>query len=192
VQLSPTYPLETERLLLRPLTPADAEAVHAFQSLPEVCRYVPYSPRTLDEVRANLADPGRARTELTGEGQVLDLAVTLKETGQVVGDALLFFHSEVHRSGEVGYALHPDHHGRGYATEAAAAMLSLGFAGLGLHRIIARIDQRNAASAAVLTRLGMRQEAVLVDNAWFKGEWSTEVDFAILDHEWRAGLASQP
>jgi RimJ/RimL family protein N-acetyltransferase len=99
---------------------------------------------------------------------------------------LLFWHSAEHRGGEVGYVLHPDHVGHGYATEATAAMLELGFDGLSLHRIIGRIDARNDASAAVLRRLGLRQEAVLIDNEWFKGEWSTEIDFAILEDEWRS------
>ncbi|HEX6682905.1 MAG TPA: GNAT family protein [Candidatus Limnocylindrales bacterium] len=65
-------------------------------------------------------------------------------------------------------------------------MLRLGFEELGLHRIIARIDERNEASARVLRRLGMRQEARLVENEWFKGEWSTEIDFAVLHSEWIA------
>ena len=190
MQLKPTYPLETERLLLRPLSPDDLDAVHAYQSLPEVCRYVPYEPRTREEIALHLVDPDRARRELTGEGQVLDLAVVLRESGQVIGDALLFLHSERHRAGEVGYAFNPAFHGHGYATEAAREMLRLGFEELGLHRIIARVDQRNTASAAVLTRLGMRLEAVQVDNEWFKGGWSSELDFAMLDHEWRRGVAS--
>jgi RimJ/RimL family protein N-acetyltransferase len=82
--------------------------------------------------------------------------------------------------------INPRHAGQGFATEAAAAMLVLAFDGLGLHRVTARIDARNGASAAVLRKLGMRQEAVLVENEWFKGEWSDEIDFAILDREWRA------
>ena len=65
-------------------------------------------------------------------------------------------------------------------------MLRLGFDGLRLHRIIARVDARNTASAAVLRRLGMRQEAYLRENEWFKGEWTDEIDFAILESEWRA------
>jgi RimJ/RimL family protein N-acetyltransferase len=72
--------------------------------------------------------------------------------------------------------------GRGYATEAANVMLRLGFEGLGLHRIVARIDERNESSV----RLGMRQEARLVRNEFFKGEWSTELDFAMLADEWYA------
>lgn len=55
---------------------------------------------------------------------------------------------------------------------------------LGLHRIVARIDERNEPSVKLARRLGMRQEARLVHNEFFKGEWSTEVDFAMLAEEW--------
>ena len=99
---------------------------------------------------------------------------------------VLFWHSRLHGGGEIGYVLHPDFTGHGYATEAANAMLRLGFDELGLHRIIARIDERNTASADVARRLGMRQEAHLVHNEFFKGEWSSELDFAMLADEWRS------
>ena len=69
-------------------------------------------------------------------------------------------------------------------------LLELGFDGIGLHRIMARLDERNDSSARLCQRLGMRQEARLVENEWFKGEWTNELDFAILDHEWRALDAS--
>ncbi len=65
-------------------------------------------------------------------------------------------------------------------------MLRLGFEGLGLHRIVARIDERNESSVKLARRLGMRQEARLVRNEFFKGEWSTELDFAMLSDEWYA------
>jgi RimJ/RimL family protein N-acetyltransferase len=65
-------------------------------------------------------------------------------------------------------------------------VLALAFDGLGLHRVTARIDARNGPSAALARRLGMRQEAHLVENEWFKGEWTDELDFAILEREWRA------
>lgn len=192
--LAPAYPIQTERLLLRPLDlSTDVAALHAFQSDPEVCRYLPYEPRTRAEIEAILADPTRVRWALSEPGEALDLAIVLKETGELVGDVLLFWRTET--NGEIGYVLHPAHQGRGYVAEATRALLALAFApvaegGLGLHRVIGRIDQRNAASARVLTGLGMRQEAVLVENEWFKGEWSTEVDFAILDREWRARQGS--
>jgi len=86
--------------------------------------------------------------------------------------------------GEIGYVFHPDAGGRGYAREACAAVLALGFAELGLHRIVARLDGRNEASARLASRLGLRKEAHLVSNRMFKGEWSDEIVFAILADEW--------
>lgn len=184
--LAPSYPIETERLLLRPVDPVDdVAAVHAYQSLPEVCRYVPFEPRTRAEVAERLATPEKVRSTLAEAGETLYLVVVRRDTGELIGDVILHWQSAEHRCGEVGYVLHPDHAGQGYATEAARAVLGLGFDELGLHRVIARTDQDNAASAAVLGKLGMRQEAVLVENEWFKERWSTEVDFAILDREWR-------
>jgi RimJ/RimL family protein N-acetyltransferase len=103
----------------------------------------------------------------------------------LAGDVMLFWSSDEHRSGEIGYVFNPDQAGRGYATEAAEGLLSLAFDGLGLHRVVARVDARNVPSARVAQRLRMRQEAHLVENEWFKGEWSDELQFAILDREWR-------
>jgi RimJ/RimL family protein N-acetyltransferase len=88
--------------------------------------------------------------------------------------------------GEVGWFLAPGARGRGYATEAAEAMLKLGFGELGLHRIEARLDALNTASAALCERLGMRLEARLVDKWHYKGQWATELVYAILDKEWLA------
>jgi RimJ/RimL family protein N-acetyltransferase len=85
-----------------------------------------------------------------------------------------------------GTSCTPDFGGHGYATEAARALLRLGFDELGLHRIVARLDERNESSAKLARRLGMRQEARLVHNEFFKGEWSTELDFAMLAEEWRS------
>jgi RimJ/RimL family protein N-acetyltransferase len=184
--LQPDYPIRTERLVLRPLGSGDVDAVHAYQSRADVCRYIPYFPRSRAEVAARLT-PERAPSSLTDAGQAMLLAVVLADSGVLVGDVMLAWTSREHGSGEIGYVLNPDHQGHGYATEGAAALLSLGFDGLDLHRVIARIDARNDASAAVLRRLGMRQEAHLVENEWFKGEWTDELDFAVLAEEWRAG-----
>jgi RimJ/RimL family protein N-acetyltransferase len=186
--LRPDFPIRTKRLLLRPLESGDVDAVHAYQSRADVCRYIPYSPRTRDEVAARLA-PDRVTGVLHDAGQALLLAVVLADSGLLVGDVMLAWTSREHRAGEIGYVLNPSHHGHGYVTEAARALLQLGFGDLGLHRIVARVDARNEASAAVLRRLGMRQEAHLVQNEWFKGEWTDELDFALLAVEWRQALA---
>ena len=183
-ELRPAYPIRTERLLLRPLSADDTDALLAYRSLPEVCRYVPFEPMSRQGITERLGTYW-ARTALDAEGQGLTLGVELAATGDLVGDVLLYWQSREHRGGEIGYVFHPGHAGYGYATEAARAMLGLAFDGLGLHRVMARLDERNDASAGVARRLGMRQEARLVENEWFKGEWTTELDFAILADEWR-------
>jgi RimJ/RimL family protein N-acetyltransferase len=181
--LRPAYPVVTRRLLLRPLRAGDVDALLAYRSLPDVCRYVPFAPMTREVVEQRLATQWAA-TELTDEGQMLTLGVELAATGELIGDVILFWHSREHNGGEVGYVFNPEFAGHGYATEAAHAVLCLGFDELGLRRIIARIDERNDASARVLERLGMRLEARLVQNELFKGEWSTELDYAMLADEW--------
>jgi RimJ/RimL family protein N-acetyltransferase len=98
--------------------------------------------------------------------------------------------SREHQQGEVGYVLHPDHQGHGFATEAATVMLRLGFEILGFHRIVGRLDARNEASARVLERLGMRREAHLRENEFIKGEWCDELVYAMLASEWRARAAA--
>ena len=91
----------------------------------------------------------------------------------------------------MGYVFAPDAGGHGYATEAAAAVLSLAFEDLGLHRVIARLDARNGPSARLAARLGLRLEGHLVSNEWFKGEWSDELDFAMLASEWPSSPGRQ-
>lgn len=183
--LRPQYPVRTERLLLRPLGPGDTDALLVYRSRPDVCRYVPFEPMTKQDITERLAGMW-AVTELTGEGQALTLGVEVTATGELIGDVILFWHSRQHAGGELGYVFAPSAGGQGYATEAARAVLQLGFEGLGLHRITARIDERNEPSARLARRLGMRQEARLVHNELFKGEWSTELDFAMLAQEWQA------
>jgi RimJ/RimL family protein N-acetyltransferase len=163
--------------------------MHAYRSMPEVCRYVPFEPITRDDVAARIGRQWASR-ELTDEGQVFILGVEVAESGVLAGDVMLAWSSREHATAEIGWMQHPEHSGRGYATEAARAILRLAFDGIGLHRVMARLDERNDASARLCQRLGMRQEARLVENEWFKGEWTNELDFAILDREWRALAAA--
>ncbi|MEV4108339.1 GNAT family N-acetyltransferase [Nonomuraea sp. NPDC049695] len=181
--LKPDYPITTPRLLLRPFTPDDLDALHTYESRPDVARYLYWEPRDRATTRTFL-DKKITRTSLLEEGDALDLAITLRHTGELIGQSLLIWTSKQHRQGEIGYVLHPDHHGHGYATEAAHEMLRLGFDSLGLHRITGRLDARNTASARVLEKLHMRREATLIENEFVKGEWSSETIYAILDSEW--------
>lgn len=178
--------LESGRLLLRPYTADDFEALFAIQSRPEVARWLYWEPRDEDEVRAVL-EKKIAGSRLDDDGDSLGFAVVLKASSEVIGDASLLLVSVEHRQGEIGFGFHPDHHGRGYATETAQLLVKLAFEHLGLHRVIGRLEPRNAASARVFERLNMRKEAHFVENEFIKGEWQGEVVYAVLEHEWRAG-----
>ncbi|MDP5226260.1 MULTISPECIES: GNAT family N-acetyltransferase [Arthrobacter] len=186
--LSPTYPIRTARLLLRPMTGDDVEPMLRYKSLPDVVRYVPYGPLSREDIAERITTRW-GRTELTEPGQGMTLAIEEQGTGRLVGDVVLFWHSAENRSGEVGYILAPDAMGLGYATEAAEMMLRLAFEELGLHRVVARLDERNAASARLAERLGMRREARMVDEEWCKDEWCTMLIYALLEDEWRAANA---
>jgi len=181
--LKPDYPIATERLLLRPFRAEDLDDLHAIQSREDVCRYLYWPPRTRDEV-ADVLDKRMTMSALTGDGDILVLAVELRDGGTVIGDVNLAWHSVENSQGEFGFVFHPDHHGRGYAGEAAVEMLRLGFEGLDLHRIIGRADGRNTASARLMEKLGLRREAHFVQNEWVKGEWTDEVVYAMLATEW--------
>jgi RimJ/RimL family protein N-acetyltransferase len=179
----PPRRIETERLLLREFEPGDLDALHDIRSRDEVVRWLYDGPSTLDEDRQRLHRRMRhTRFALTGDA--LGLAVV--HDGVLVADVSLFLHSAEHHQGEIGYITHPDHQGRGYATEASRAVLDLAFGPFALHRVVGRMEARNAASARVLQRLGMRREAQLRENELVKGEWQSELVYAMLADEWRA------
>ncbi len=187
---APRWPLETERLLLRPFGPDDLEALFAIQADESVARWLYNDPRTLEETRELLVRKiGGAA--LHGEGEWLSAAAVLRTTGELVGDVSLHWASEAHGQGELGFVVHPEHQGRGYATEASRPLLDFAFGPLGLHRVIGRLEPRNTGSARVLEKLGMRREAHLIENEWVKGEWQSELVYAILAREW-VGSAGTP
>ena len=149
-------------------------------------RYLYGDARSRKEVEELLAERVTL-TSLREDDDSLVLAVERRDDGRVIGDVSLWLRSAEHRQGEIGFAFHPDAQGRGYACEAAMAVLRLAFERLGLHRVFGRTDARNVASAALMRRLGMRQEAHLRENEMFKGAWGDELVFAVLEDEWDTG-----
>jgi RimJ/RimL family protein N-acetyltransferase len=181
--VAPDWPLETERLVLRPYELDDVDAFHAIRSQPEVVEYLYEDPLTVEQAREKVTRLVNSRT-LEAEDDWVSAAIVLRETGACIGDVAFHWVSVQHRTGEVGFVLDPAHQGEGYATEAARAVVDWAFGTFGLHRIIGRTEARNVASARVLEKLGMRLEAHFVENEWVKGEWQSELVYAILDREW--------
>jgi RimJ/RimL family protein N-acetyltransferase len=185
VQYAPDYPIETERLRLRPFSRGDVDAVYSYRSRADVAEYLFDQPMNHQEC----AEAVRLRAGQIGfskEGDKILLGVERKTDNRLIGEVSLIWRSMVDQQAEVGYVLHPDAHGQGVATEATRALLAFGFEVVGLHRIYARCDARNVASAKVMARLGMQEEARFREHVQVKGRWDEEVICAILDREWFA------
>lgn len=179
---TPQLPVRTERLVLREFRQTDFDALLPFHSDPDNVLYVPFEARTPEQMQVAL-DKKIAGTTLTGPGDHLDLAAVLHD-GTLVGDLVVMLHAIEHGTVEVGWIFDPAHGGRGYATEAVRAMLDLVFGDLGARRVVASVEARNGASIRLCERVGMRQEAHLIENEIFKGELSSEIDFGLLSREW--------
>jgi RimJ/RimL family protein N-acetyltransferase len=180
---APDWPIRTDRLVLRPFRDSDLDALAAIHADEGVARWLYNDPRTRAQV-VELLKVKIAGAAVHAPGDWLAAAVESDETGELVGDVDLLWASDQHRSGELGFIVAPAHQGNGYATEASRPLLDWAFGDLGLHRVIGRAEARNEGSARVLEKLGMRREALLVENEWVKGEWQSELVYAILDREW--------
>lgn len=184
------YPLTTERLVLRRFHTDDLENYYSYQKLPETARYLYGGPRTYAQCMHRIGQ--FADDSFEGPGDWATFAVELKDSPGLIGEMALKWNEggkpEVsaletgtpERFGELGWTLAPWAQGHGYATEAAHAILSLAMDELGFHRVEARLDARNDASAAICERLGMQREGVMRDNMYLKGEWTSEAVYALV------------
>ncbi|MEB4614618.1 GNAT family N-acetyltransferase, partial [Leucobacter sp. M11] len=188
----------SERLRLRPLRPADAADLWHLQRDPEVRRFLTWPARTEAEGAAET----RRRAGLTRLREPRDLRTFVAEltagpdAGRVIGQLRLQLLDPEAPSFEVGWVFSSAFRGRGYAGEAARALFRLAFEDLGAHRLVARLDTRNTASAALCARLGMRREALLRAQQWHRptperSEWADLAMYAILAPEWQAGAAQR-
>lgn len=173
-------PLRTERLMLRDFHPDDFQAIHAYASDPDVTRFMFYGPRSEADTRAYLD-----RVIATQQAQprtVWELAIVERADERVIGACDLTL--EPGDEADLGFVLARERWRRGYATEAAREMLRAGFEELGLRRIFATCDVANHASAHVLEKAGLRQEATLERHKFAKDTWWTSYLYAIVVEDW--------
>ncbi|MEV7430679.1 GNAT family protein [Nocardioides sp. NPDC092400] len=180
------WPRRTERLVLRRAVPGDAAALW------EVRRH----PSAHEWLTAGVPDRASYAAELARHERLEHLLV-LELDGVVVGDLMLritdaWAQAEVGEQAlavqaELGWVLHPDHAGRGLATEAAAELLRICFEDLGLRRVTAECFADNTASWRIMERLGMRRETHAVADALHRsGRWLDSYGYAVLAEEWHA------
>ena len=182
----PTFPIETDRMLLRPYGASDEDHLLDLFGRADVGRYLRFGQLDRDGARVRL-ERRLVMHVFDGDHSGLIVAAVAKDDpdGPLVGEFMLQLLSEQDRQGEIGWVVHPAHQGKGLATEGAARLIRLGFEELGLHRIIAESDARNTASLRVMVRLGMRLEAHHHESELVRGEWTDSLVYAILASEWQ-------
>jgi RimJ/RimL family protein N-acetyltransferase len=182
-----TWPIRTERLTLRRATLEDLEATWRFRRLDVVSRWITRAPTTLEEYRPQFED-----------SESLGRTLIVEHRGQVVGDLMLrvedaWAQAEVADrargvQAELGWVIHPDHAGRGFATEGVREVIRLCFEDLGLRRVTANCFADNVESWRLMERVGMRREVhALRESLHRSGEWLDGMGYALLADEWRAG-----
>jgi RimJ/RimL family protein N-acetyltransferase len=169
--------LETARLRLRPFSAADAPDVQRLAGAREIAATTLTVPHPYEEGFAEqwIATHGPSFTE----GKSLTLAVTENGSGALIGAVGLALTPRDQRA-ELGFWIGVPYWGRGYATEAARAMVQYGIRVLGLHRIMARHMAHNLASGRVMQKIGMTREGVLREHAYKWGRYEDLVVYALL------------
>jgi RimJ/RimL family protein N-acetyltransferase len=163
----------------------DWEAAHRWASDPEVVRFMHWGPNSEEETRDHIRR--RIADQQEDPRRAFHLAVALKATGHPIGSCALVVTNWESRQGGLGYCYAREFWGQGYGTEAARALLALGFEQLGLHRIRATGDRENIGSRRIMEKIGMRREGLLLEDDWLRGHWRDTYSYAILEQEWRAG-----
>ena len=183
--MTPMNPVrfESERLVIRDPSPADVPAMPGVFSDPEIYAYTRTIPYPYTERDAVEAIERFAR--LRAEGAAHALFIDLKETGELIGSVGTLNIKE-RESAEFGYAIGRAWWGRGYATEASAALLDYCFDELGFEEMYAHAMTRNPASVRVLQKLGMRSLGVIPGACEKDGVSYDAEGFTITRDQWQA------
>jgi RimJ/RimL family protein N-acetyltransferase len=186
------WPVPTRRLVLRPAVDEDEEAIWAYRKLATTSKWLNTEHRDRAAFGEAFGDPAdRADT------------LVIERDGAVIGNLLVRIEDawsqiEVREQAagtqaEIGWVLHPDHVGHGYATEAVGEVLRVCFNQLGLRRVVAGCFAGNVASWRLMERVGMRREQHSVRDALHRsGEWMDGYGYALLAEEWRASADRRP
>jgi RimJ/RimL family protein N-acetyltransferase len=179
------YTIETERLILRKFKESDVDNFFNYRTNPQVVLYqsegwVNYKyEQAVEFVKKQMnSEPGIRDTWF-------QIAVELKDTGIIIGDLAIHTLAEDINQVEIGFSLNPIYQNKGFGIEAVKCLLGYIFNVLNMHRVIAITDVRNKPSIKLLEKVGMRKEGHFIKNIWYKGEYTDEYLFALLNEEWQ-------
>lgn len=182
--------LRTERLILRPVTPADAPAAFLYASNPAITRFTLFEThQTITDSRWFVEDYARSRYAAR-EPDPLAIVHKSDPVGTMVGALGCHWASQPNGTMELGYSLAVPYWGRGLVPEAARALIGYVFGAFLVERLQARVFVGNDASERVLRKLGFTREGVLRSSVLRRGEWWDVAMYSLLRLEWEAGGVS--
>lgn len=174
--------LNTNRLLLRPISKKDSSDIFEYRSDVETNKYQGWIPKSLDDVDVFI---DQLATEINTPNSWYQLAIIEKLSNQLIGDIGIHFFDNENQQVEMGCTLNKEFQGKGYASEALTSVIDYLFDNLKKHRIIGSIDPRNESSIAMVERHGLRKEAHFKQSLFINGEWVDDVVYALLKSDWR-------
>jgi ribosomal-protein-alanine N-acetyltransferase len=178
--------IEGERILLRDHVAGDLPVMHAWITDPQVSKYLSWRTHTLEETMIMLAE--NIREASRPDRAHFFMALLLKETGQILGEAGFSIESRGdHGEGgvaDIGYFLFPEYWGKGYAGEAGRLLIEYCFTAMKLHKVTASCDAENHPSEQVMIRCGMQREGLRRKHRLLDGEWRDRLEYAILYEDW--------
>lgn len=180
----PTFPrLETERLVLREIVPADAEDLFRIFSDEETMRYWSCRPyASVDQARRLIED----MSEATRGGAGIHWAITLRGAERLIGKCGYNEWRKTHRRSDIGYIVAREHWGKGIISEALGVMLDYGFDHMNLHSVEAGVTPGNDASTRMLQRLGFRLEGHLRENFLTEDGFVDSLIYSLLRRDWES------
>jgi [ribosomal protein S5]-alanine N-acetyltransferase len=175
--------LETERLVLREIVPADAEDLFHIFSDEETMRYWSCLPYTSVDQAHRLIE-GLAKARLAGAG--INWAITLRGDERLIGKCGYNEWRRAHRRGDVSYIVAREQRGKGVVSEALGAMLDYGFDHMNLHSVEAGVTPGNEASTRMLQRLGFRLEGHLRESFLTDRGFVDSLIYSLLRSDWES------
>lgn len=175
--------ISTTRLRLRHLVASDLGDFHAYRSDPKVTQYQSFEPYSLAQAEGFILE--NTNFNFGHPGEWVQFGIENVNQNRLIGDFAIKIDQYYPQLVEIGITIAREEQQKGYAKEAVLGLLDYLFAKKGIHRVSALTDVKNTASIELLKSVGFRKEAHFIENVFFKGQWKSEYQFALLKREWR-------
>lgn len=175
-------PITTRRLIIRDYTTADASAVASYAQDASYWQFQSAEAPTAAQIDSLIQWVVKDQT--ISPRLMHFLAVARKDTGEIVGEAVLKIVNPAERQGEIGFGVAPKFWKQGFSSEIAGAILDTAFQHFKLHRVAGQCSPDNKRSIRVMQKLGMAREGLLRDIHFVRGKWWSTLIYSMLDQEY--------